>query len=106
MAVRNADSEQRWRWYRRSLAEMWTVLAVWALAGVWTIAVSFALGLRVRPEQLSFPLGLGIPHWVLWGVVVPWIVCNAVTVVMCFWGIEDIPLDSEADRSDVSGTDA
>ena len=33
------------------------------------------------PESVTFPLGLGIPDWVFYGILLPWIVC----IVLSFW---------------------
>lgn len=92
---------EQWRRYRRALVEMWFVLGVWLVAGVWVVTVSYVLGWQVPVEEIRYPFGLGIPAWAFWGVLVPWLVCNAVTVYFCFWGIEDIPLaELDADSVD------
>lgn len=33
------------------------------------------------PETLTFPLGLGIPDWVFYGIALPWVICIAIS----FW---------------------
>ena len=33
------------------------------------------------PQTLTYPLGLGIPDWVLYGIVLPWFVC----VLLSIW---------------------
>ncbi len=83
---------ERWRRYRRSLVEMWLVLGLWAAAGLYAVPVSFWLGHGKRPEEITYPFGLGIPDWAFWGVFVPWAVCNVITLVLCFGVIEDVPL--------------
>ena len=92
MSDRDSYAE-RWRRYRRSLYEMWFVLILWLAAGLYAVPVSFWLGYRTPPEEVSYPLGLGIPDWAFWGIVVPWLVCNVITVVLCFGILEDVPLE-------------
>ena len=35
------------------------------------------------PSTLTTPLGLGIPGWVFYGIVAPWLACFAATFVFC-----------------------
>ena len=54
--------------YRRTLKEAIVAALLWLGAGVWVIAVSYWLG-SGRPV---WSIG-GVPNWVLWGVLVPWL---------------------------------
>lgn len=57
------------------------------------------------PESLSEPFGLGIPDWVFYGIVVPWLVCIVATFWFCFFlYVEDDLNDDDADRTDEEGT--
>lgn len=51
----------------------------------WPIAIGEVVGpldsFQRDPDFLTYPLGLGIPDWVFYGVVVPWGVC----IVLTFW---------------------
>jgi len=41
-------------------------------------------------ESLSTPLGLGIPDWVFYGIVIPWALCALITFWFClFYYVED-----------------
>lgn len=42
-------------------------ILIWFVAGVWTITASYALSAQ-RPVHL---IG-GLPHWVVWGILLPW----------------------------------
>jgi len=81
------------RRHRRCLFEMWLVLGIWFVAGLYSLPVSFWLAAQDSGGTVSCPFDLGIPAWVFWGVVVPWAVCNAVTVWLCFFVFEDVPLE-------------
>lgn len=49
-----------------------------------------------EPDTLIFPFSLGIPDWVFWGVVVPWLFCIVVTFWFClvFFTEDDLCDDS------------
>ncbi|MEM1294825.1 MAG: DUF997 family protein [Verrucomicrobiota bacterium] len=58
--------------FRQSRREMWVILAAWAFFLLWTgIACTI-----LPPQELSngtIPTVLGIPQWVVFAVVLPWI---------------------------------
>jgi len=91
--------------FRNSLREARLILAVWLLAGVATITICYLFGYLSHepdvnssgpdlvntigslrgfdrtPESLTTPLGLGIPDWIFYGVVIPWLAC----ILFTFW---------------------
>lgn len=54
--------------YRRSSREARIALLGWIVTLCWVVGVSWWLG-QERPT----PLWFGIPHWVLFGVALPWV---------------------------------
>ena len=50
--------------------------------------VAFALGglapFNRQVESLRTPLGLGVPDWVFFGIVLPWLGCIGLTLWFCF----------------------
>jgi hypothetical protein len=66
------------------------VAVVWVLACVYTVGYAALFAYRTgEPLQLLF----GIPSWVVWGVLAPWL---AVTLVTCWYallGMKDEDLD-------------
>jgi hypothetical protein len=54
--------------YRRTLKEAVVALLLWLGAGIWVLSVSYWLGYRRPVHSIG-----GIPNWVLWGVLVPWV---------------------------------
>ena len=100
--------------YRHSLREAIFILSVWASCLVYTVTYCYLNGFAVHESpagatgpsvaglvgsleaydrdaaSLTTPLGLGIPDWVFYGIVIPWLLCIAVTVVFCtFFFAED-----------------
>jgi uncharacterized protein DUF997 len=72
----------------------WT-LALWLLATIYSVSYCTLWGYGRPTESLSFVLWF--PDWVFWGIVVPWLVCAAVSIYFALFVIEDIPLVSSAD---------
>ena len=71
--------------YRKQLL---FVLGAWLFFCMWVVIVVGIFGYRQgagSPESLLF----GFPGWVVWGVFVPWLVADAVTVVFALWIIRD-----------------
>ncbi len=55
--------------YRRTLKEAVVALLLWFGAGIWVISVSYWLGYQRPVHSIG-----GIPNWVVWGVLLPWVV--------------------------------
>lgn len=64
---------------RSSRREAFVVLGCWACAFAYTVGYSYFRGYNRSLESLTFVFG--IPDWVFWGVVVPWLACT----VFSFW---------------------
>lgn len=73
-------------------------LAVFAAALAYTVGYCcrFAYG---RPAT-EIRYYAGIPDWVLWGIVAPWIVCLAVTVWFSLGFMRDEPLEPDGQVAD------
>ena len=91
--------------YRNSLREAKFILGLWAVCFVYTTGYGYLNGYLVHqplpsstgpgitelfgplesfnrdPESVTYPLGLGIPDWIFYGVAVPWVIC----IVLSFW---------------------
>ena len=59
------------------------------------------------PGSITFPLGLGIPDWVFYAIVVPWAICILVTWVFCVFYMKDDDLGSDpaVNPAGTNGTD-
>ena len=95
--------------YRNSRREAIVILALWTCCLVYTctycylfgylshephpISTGPALGQIVGPLEsfdrvpttLATPLGLGIPDWVFYGILIPWLLCIAATFWFCLY---------------------
>ena len=83
---------------RSSRREAVLVLIIWAAAlgfSVWYCS-TYGYG---SARELTFVFG--VPEWVFWGVLVPWLVCTAAGIVFAYAFMRDDPLGAEAEiRSD------
>jgi hypothetical protein len=79
----------------RSRREALIILTASALALGWAGVVSYLWGYGRDPATLTYPLGLGIPDWVFWGVVAPWLACNLFTAWLTLGYMQDEQLAAE-----------
>lgn len=70
--------------------EFWAILVIWAAFCVWVVGVSWWLGHSVDAEHPRTTLGM--PPWIFWGVALPWVMANVVTVWFCLSFMADDPL--------------
>ena len=54
------------------------ILIAWAACLIWTVGYSALAGYDVSSDQVSVILGM--PGWVFWGVLVPWIAATVFSV--------------------------
>jgi len=77
--------------YRRCRIEAIVAGVLWFVCGCWVVGVSFFLG-YAQPARSVF----GVPHWVFWGVFVPWVVFF---LIHCWYSLvflrDDSPDDSQ-----------
>ena len=82
------------RHVRQCLKEAYLVGIIWLVTLVYCSSVIITLGylpVEQRPEQPV--LILGMPSWVFWGLLLPWLILIAVTWWFAlFWMKDDEPL--------------
>src|SRR5207249_822725 len=67
----NAGKEQRL--LRHARREGLVILVVWAIALLWSVGSAYVLGYGRDAQDIR--LILGMPDWVFWSVVLPWVLC-------------------------------
>jgi len=99
-----SPNEQQKRLYRHACREAWLTVGVWLAALFWTVGYCTLRGYAHAADSLwvqlglasvhaeIFPLRLGMPNWVFWGVFVPWCLCTAFTAGVSFL-LPDDPLE-------------
>lgn len=99
------------RLFRHSRREAVVVLVVWALALVWSVGYCYLRGYQHDPTSWVVTSGLaqsrtpdnfrsiaGVPDWVLYGILIPWLICTAFTLLFSRFGIADDELGAEAEE--------
>jgi hypothetical protein len=103
------DPRHAERLFYHSRREAAIVLVVWFLALVWSVGYSYLFGYQHPPDswvvqrgwvgpQQDFGHFLGIPHWVWFGIILPWLLCTVFTFLLAAYGIADDELGSASDQ--------
>lgn len=102
------NDEQDWRvsrededpLLRSSRREMKVVLGFWVVFALWTVLACWWLGYRGSTDPLAMKLVMGMPSWVFWGIVVPWVVSMGFTIwfALCFMKDHDLGSDQPSDE--------
>ncbi len=79
--------------YLNARREAWVILLAWLVCLVWTVGYSAFAGYGIDGTTLS--LVWGMPGWIVWGVLLPWVSATVFSVVYALRFIADDPLDSE-----------
>jgi uncharacterized membrane protein YhdT len=74
-------------------------LGLWTLALAYTVGYCYLFGYNRSPEDLRFILG--IPDWVLWGILAPWLACTLISSLFARYMMQDAHLEEEESSSDL-----
>ncbi len=72
--------------------EAWIILLAWVVCLVWTVGYSWFAGYGQAGDDVQ--LILGMPAWVVWGVLVPWLSATVFSVVFALFYMSDDALDA------------
>ncbi len=112
--------------YRHALREARFVLGLWTCCFFYTVTYCYLYGYMTHeplpasdttgqaigklvgpldsfnrdPDSVSYPLGLGIPDWVFYGVALPWVVCIVLSVWFCLVIFVEDDLSSGTELTD------
>ena len=82
--------------YESSLRELKWILIAWLICCVWVIGYCGLNGYEVDANT-KLDLVMGMPAWVFWGVVLPWLVATLFTIWFVLFKMQDHPLPIEPD---------
>lgn len=103
--------------FRHARQEAVFALIVWFLALTWTVGYCYLHGYQHEPDALvvrwgwaeprsvdNFRTVAGIPDWVVYGIVMPWVACTIITIVFALGFMHDDDLgaigDTEGSHAD------
>jgi hypothetical protein len=111
-----SDPKAAARLYRNACREAKLLLTVWASAFLWTVGYCYLRGYHHSPDSWviqnglatarsagDFQTVLGFPDWVFVGILVPWALCTAFTVVFSLFILRDDDLGAESEERPADG---
>lgn len=86
--------------YVHARSETTVIASLCVLFLVITLIVCGSLGYDKSPTEIAqVDATMGMPTWVFWGLLVPWIMVNILTTLFCFtWMSEDDLSDPNEDE--------
>ncbi|MGB7345644.1 MAG: DUF997 family protein [Pirellulaceae bacterium] len=82
--------------FASSIAELKWILVAWAVSCLWVVGYSVMFGYNIDPDNLQ--LVWGMPAWVFWGVLLPWICSTMFTIWFARYRMIDQPLPTAPDE--------
>ena len=86
--------------FLNSLRECWVVLGIWVVCIVWTIGYC---GFAGYGESSEVGILLGMPDWIVIGVVLPWFLATLFTAWFGLFFVADDDLGREGDPREAAG---
>ncbi|HEX2518613.1 MAG TPA: DUF997 family protein [Castellaniella sp.] len=78
--------------------EALVVLAIWVAALAYTVTYCYTHGYHRSLESLTFVMG--IPDWVFWGILVPWMACLLASWAFSYLLMSDADLGVENEEAE------
>ena len=88
-----------------SLHEAKWILLMWLSCFAWTLCVCLTQGYPENVTPETFPMVLGIPAWVAYGIALPWCLANIVTIAFCLGYMKDGDLGDDVDSAASAASD-
>ncbi len=77
--------------FLKSRRETVFALITWLVFCVWVVGLCLSRGYDIDPANLKTTLGM--PSWIFWGVALPWLTANVVTIWFALNFMADDPLE-------------
>lgn len=99
----------------RARIEARFTLALWAITFVWVVGYCYLFGYQHAADSWPVRAGLaaaaprelrqfaGLPDWVCFGIVLPWLLCTVITVAFAVFGMTEDELGAEAEEGPADG---
>ena len=89
--------------FLHSRREAIIIFSVWLTALIWVVPFCYLTGYIDDFDPASFSTTWGLPTWLFWGILIPWVAANIFTIGFCFFYMADDDLgetvDDTGDRS-------
>ncbi len=86
--------------FLHSRREAIVIFSLWVAALFWAVLFSYFNGYAEAVDPENLRTLLGIPSWVFWGIVVPWMAADLFTIWFCLFYMADDDLGEEGAEDD------
>ncbi|MCH8830620.1 MAG: hypothetical protein IID45_13670 [Planctomycetes bacterium] len=87
--------------FLNSRREAIVIFCLWLTALVWAVPFCYLNGYIDDYDPQTFSTTWGIPTWLFWGILVPWIIADIFTTWFCFCYMKDDDVSAAHEGSDV-----
>ena len=87
--------------FLNSRKEALVILCVWFVGLLWCVPYCYITGYTDHIDPQDVKMVWGVPTWVYWGIVVPWIVADVFTTWFCFCYMKDDDLGEAMEGADI-----
>lgn len=71
------------------------MIGTWVLFAAWTLTYNHQFAGDVDGQPVAIVMGM--PKWVVFGIVIPWVIALSVTVWFALSFMKDTPLEEQGD---------
>jgi hypothetical protein len=75
------------------------IFLVWLATLLWAVPYCYLNGYMHNVEIDELATVWGMPSWIFWGILVPWLVADVFTTWFCFWYMADDDLGEAPERA-------
>ena len=98
-----ADDLQFTPVFVNSRREAIIIFCVWGLGLIWAVPFCYLNGYPAEVDATDFSTTLGIPTWLFWGILIPWIAADVFTTWFCFCFMKDDDLEGKPESQADAG---
>ncbi|GAB4144117.1 MAG: hypothetical protein Tsb009_15640 [Planctomycetaceae bacterium] len=88
--------------FLNSRREAAIIFFVWLAALLWAVPYCYLNGYVEQVDPETFSTTWGIPTWLFWGILVPWIVADLFTTWFCFCYMKDDDIGEAHEGADLA----
>lgn len=84
--------------FLHSRSEALIIFLIWLATFAWTVPYCYFNGFGKIADSSELQLVLGFPSWVFWGIGMPWLIADLLTIWLCFFRMTDDDLEPTAEQ--------
>ena len=86
--------------FASGIRELKWILVAWLVSCTWVVGYCYLFGYDIAPDEMTTVFGM--PSWVFWGVLCPWVASTSFTAwfAMCKMQDQELPADPSAESAD------